>query len=115
MHRSFYFRNFVETSAKMARSEIFNSINSLSRKIDNLLEENRRLETKIAELENLNRELDLTHRQDLATMEQMKKECEFLTLSHRLASSPEALVDARNKISRLLRTVDSCIRLIKED
>lgn len=42
-------------------------------------------------------------------------EVEFLTLSHRLADSPQALADARRKISGLIRKIDAAIALIKTD
>ncbi|MDE5842949.1 MAG: hypothetical protein K2H35_04360 [Muribaculaceae bacterium] len=46
---------------------------------------------------------------------QARLEIEFLTLSHRLADSPEALANARATIARIIRKVDSAIALIKSD
>ena len=46
---------------------------------------------------------------------QARLEIEFLTLSHRLADSPEALANARATISRIIRKVESYIALIKSD
>lgn len=40
---------------------------------------------------------------------------EFLTVSHRLADSPEAIQSARTRISRMIRTLDKCITLLKDD
>lgn len=42
-------------------------------------------------------------------------EVEFLTLSHRLADSPEALAKARTTVAGIIRKVDSAISLIKGD
>jgi len=40
---------------------------------------------------------------------------EFLTMSYRLADSPDTIVSARRRIARLIRTIDSCISMLKEE
>lgn len=40
---------------------------------------------------------------------------EFLSLSHKLADSPQAVADARSTVKRMLTRVDKAIALIKED
>ena len=99
----------------MAKSDLLSSLSILSRRIDGLLEERDRLLDKIRELDSENRELKAQKEQDRLLLENSRKDIEFLSMSHRLADSPEALVEARNKISKLVRTIDSCIRLLKED
>ena len=99
----------------MAKPELLISISSLSKKIDILLEEKEFLERKIKELENVNEELVRQQALDVSNLQNAQKEIEFLKLSHRLAATPEALVAARKEISRLIRTIDSCIRILKED
>lgn len=99
----------------MAKSDLLSSLSILSRRIDGLLEERDRLLDKIRELDSENRELKAQKEQDRLLLENSRKDIEFLSMSHRLADSPEALVEARNKISKLIRTIDSCIRLLKED
>lgn len=99
----------------MATPELLTAINSLSRKVDVLLETRNRLLDRIRELEESNEILTNQHIADQKALERSKKEAEFLSLSHRLANSPEALLAARNKVDRLIRTIDNCIRLIKED
>lgn len=99
----------------MAKSEIARSFQALSKKIDSLILENTSLRSRIDTLSLQNEELLGQHAQDQKALEKANKEIEYLSLSHRLASSPEALVEARKEISRLIRTIDSCIRLIKED
>lgn len=105
----------MQTSEIMATPELLTAINSLSRKVDSLLETRNQLLKRIKELEETNEILRNQHKEDLKTLEQSKKEVEFLSLSHRLANSPEALLAARQKVDRLIRTIDNCIRLIKED
>ena len=99
----------------MAKSELTQSISTLSSKIDKLLEQLNALHLKVNQLEEANRELELRHQADLEQLRRASQEIEFLSMSHRLASSPEAILSARNKISQLIRTIDSCIRIIKED
>ena len=99
----------------MAKPELIQSISLLSKKIDSLLERQRILQEKIQKLEEINRELTTRHQHDVEEIEKARKDIEFLSLSHRLADSPEALVSARKIIARLIRNVDSCIRMIKED
>lgn len=99
----------------MAKPELFNTFNALSRRIDRLLEQQIILQKKLADLESSNNELKNQHEKDLLLLSQQQKQIEFLSLSHRLADSPEALIAARNKISKLIRTIDNCIRLINEE
>ena len=99
----------------MAKSDFLNSLNALSRKIDALLAQQKILQEKVLTLEKENLELKKRHSSDEEALEKAKQEIEFLTLSHRLADSPEALILARNKIASLIRTIDSCIRLINEE
>ena len=99
----------------MAKSDILHSISQLSKKIDALLVEREKLLDQIQKLKAENHELSLQHQNDVMLLENTKKDVEFLRLSHKLADSPEALVEARKEISSLVRTIDSCIRLIKEN
>ena len=99
----------------MAKSDLINSINLLSKKIDRLLEERNVLLLKIQELQKENRDLKIQAQNNAIIIENSRKDIEFLSLSYRLADSPEALVEARKEISSLLRTIDSCIRILKED
>ena len=109
------FLNFVQTSAKMAKSELLSTLKALSRKIEALKEQHILLQEKVRSLEDLNRELVIRHENDRKDLLEAQKQIEFLSVSYRLADNPEALVAARASVSKLLRTIDSCIRLIKED
>ena len=99
----------------MAKPVLLQSISKLSKKIETLLEEKKSLLERVKNLEIQNQELIQRHLKDQEEIERKNKDIEFLSLSHRLADNPEALVSARNKISQLIRTIDSCIRMIKED
>lgn len=99
----------------MAKSDLLNSISSLSRKIDGLINERNKLLERLKALEDENSELKKQHLRDNSALDKALRDAEFLSLSHRLASSPEDLMEARKKISKLLRTIDSCIRILKEN
>lgn len=99
----------------MAKPELLSAINALSRKIDTLMEIQKTLTGRIAELETENKILSAQNIEDKQKLEEALKKIEFLSVSHRLAASPEALVSARNNIHRLIRTIDSCIRMLNED
>ena len=73
------------------------------------------LQNRIAELEVSNNELRKQHEADSILLEKAYKEIEFLKVSYRLASSPETIISARIELSKLIRTIDNCIRMINED
>lgn len=110
-----YFVNFVETSERMAKPELLQLINTLSKKIDQLLAQQNRLQQRIIELETQNNELKAKQVFDSKQLEEARKDVDFLTMSYRLADNPEAIVSARNMVSKLIRTIDNCILLINED
>ena len=99
----------------MAKPELLQSITILSKKIDILLQQQKSLQERIDNLEMQNQELRKQHDVDVSLLDKAKKNIEFLSVSHRLAATPEALISARNKVSKLIRTIDSCIRMINED
>ena len=74
---------------------------TLSERIDQLEEENSNLRQ---ELEECKKELEAT-----------KRDVEFLTMSHRLAASPDSIIRTRRHIARLIRTIDNCISMLKEE
>lgn len=58
-------------------------------------------------------------RSDLAEankrIESLELDISFLRISHKLADSPEAIVEARRHISALIRKLDTSIALLNED
>ena len=99
----------------MAKPELLIAISSLSKRVDVLLQQNNELITRLKFLEEENSRLKIQYEKYKEELEKKEKDIEFLSLSHRLADSPEALQEARRKIAGLIRTIDSCIRLINED
>lgn len=90
-------------------------IAGIQQKIARLAEKRDKAEIKCHDLEARIEALEA----DLAERDrQLRKanlEIEFLTLSHRLAASPQALADARKTVARIIRKVDAAIALIKSD
>ncbi len=80
----------------------------LVERLQTLSEENARLRARVADLDE--QLADACEQRDRALMD-----VEYLTISHRLADTPEALVDARREVARMIRTVDRCITLLKDD
>lgn len=70
-----------------------------------------RCEMLSSRIEELESDLD----ESRESLRKANLEIEFLTLSHRLADSPEAIVNARKTISRIIRRIDAAIALIKSD
>lgn len=50
-----------------------------------------------------------------AQLTRSRLDAEFLTLSHRLADTPEGLLTARRIIASLIRKVDAAITMVKND
>ncbi|MBD5298353.1 MAG: hypothetical protein HDS22_00030 [Bacteroides sp.] len=70
-----------------------------------------RIEVLEHEKEDLQQELEEKKRElDIA-----RTDAEFLTMSHRLASSPDSIISTRRHIARLIRTIDNCISMLKEE
>lgn len=84
-------------------------------KLSRIEERHRALERRCRELEEANADLQYQLRQTQSELEQSRRDAEFLTLSHRLAESPAALVQARKIIASMIRRVDKAISLAGDD
>lgn len=81
---------------------------ALSARRDDAEREKEQLEK---EVERLRRELDDCRRE----LTQSRMEVDFLTVSHRLADSPDHLISARRRLQRLIAKIDRCVALLKDD
>ncbi len=72
----------------------------------------------MADLERLSQE-NVSLKEQLADCKQdlqnARMEIDFLTVSHRLADSPEHLISARRRLQRMIAKIDRCVSLLKED
>lgn len=48
-------------------------------------------------------------------LKEARMEIDFLTVSHRLADSPENLISARRRLQRMIYKIDRCVTLLRED
>ena len=99
----------------MAQNQLIDSLSILSKKIEDLLKHQTMLHKRIEELEKRNNELEEQRQKDLKIIEKANQDIEFLTVSHKLAESPDTIISTRRKILGLIRTIDNCIRIIKEE
>lgn len=95
------------------------SLNSLLKNIDEkvsrLSSSRDQLSQRISILEKENEDLRLELDQTKKKLDKALTDVEFLTVSHRLADSPDSLVATRRKIARLIRHIDNCIAMLKDD
>lgn len=82
-------------------SELKTVHQDLISRIHSLEEENKRLRSELAESKE--------------HIRQAETDAEFLMMSHRLADSPDTIISTRRRIARLIRTVDKCISMLKEE
>ena len=73
----------------------------------------RRQREQIVRLEKENEDLRTQLSETRAELDNTRKDVEFLTMSHRLADSPDSVISARRRIARLIRTIDNCISRLK--
>lgn len=90
-------------------------LSDISGKLSELAARQDSMKAKIRSLEvengNLKEELSDTRSQ----LQQALLDVEFLKMSHRLADSPDSLIATRRRIARLIRTIDNCISMLKEE
>lgn len=90
-------------------------IESVESKALRLASERDRLQ---AENQDLKKELNLIKERWSGILEEKRRlelEVEYLKVSHRLASDPDTLVEARRHVARLIRIVDKCVAMLRED
>lgn len=93
-------------------SELFQhltlKIEELASQRDAAIDARERAKQEIADLK---RDLQQTREE----LHRMALDVEFLTVSRKLADTPQALVEARATVKRMLAKVDKAIELLKED
>ena len=99
----------------MAQPQLLQSLSDLHNKIENLIEQQKQLQLELETLRERNKVLEELHESDRLKSLQNAKDIEFLSMSHRLASSPDTIVSARHKIIGMIRTINNCIRMINEE
>ena len=90
-------------------------LSQISDKITELEAIQQQQNSRIKFLEEENEDLREQLRQQTQLLHQANIDKEFLTMSHRLADSPDSLISTRRRIARLIRTIDNCISMLKEE
>ena len=90
-------------------------IKDLRRKVLTLAAEREQSAARLEELERENESLKEQLAECRNDLQTAKMEVDFLTISHRLADSPENLISARRRVQRLIAKIDRCVSLLKED
>lgn len=98
----------------MARS-ILTAVKTLGDKAERLAQQRDELRR---ENKALKEEMESLRERTLAAEEARRQallEIEFLTVSHKLADSPQKLADTRRHVASLIRILDRCIALLRDD
>lgn len=90
-------------------------LQDIDRKVGKLQDICDTLNSRISDLEKENADLRAQLSQSRKDLDKANTDVEFLTVSHRLADSPDTLLATRRKIARLIRHIDNCITMLKED
>ena len=90
-------------------------LSQISDKITELEAIRRQQNSRIKLLERENEDLKEKLKEQTQLLNQANIDKEFLTMSHRLADSPDSLISTRRRIARLIRTIDNCISMLKEE
>lgn len=94
---------------------LLSTLSDLNEKISRLAGVQEALKTRIKELEKENETLKAELKESRDQLDKARTDVEFLTVSHRLAENPDTIIATRRRIARLIRTIDNCISMIKEE
>ncbi|MDE5877046.1 MAG: hypothetical protein K2H47_06075 [Muribaculaceae bacterium] len=95
-------------------AKLLETLTELNDKIDTLAQRQQEMLDEIARLRSLNDDLSQELDETRARLHKAELDVEFLTMSHRLADTPEAVIETRRHIARLIRSLDLCINMLKE-
>lgn len=91
------------------------SLRILQDKIAETAQLQTQLLARISALESENTILREELEQTRSALRDKETDVKFLTMSHRLAQSPDAVISTRRHIARLIRNIDKCISMIREE
>lgn len=94
--------------------DISDVLKILSGKIDTLREQCLAMQAELERREDEIRKLEADALAKEREIDRLSQENQFLKVSHRLASSPDDLIEARKKIAGLMRSIRKCIAQLKE-
>lgn len=95
--------------------ELIPVVKGLEEKINELSSLQEKLIQRIMDLEEENQNLKLEISEKDKIIQKSTVDIEYLTMSHKLADSPDNLIKTRRQIARLIRTIDNCISMLHEE
>lgn len=93
---------------------LISTLERLEARIGDITKRNMLLEERNRGLEAQNARLVLEAEEARKERDRARLDAEYLSVSHRLASSPDTLVDTRRHIAKLIRNIDRCLEMLKE-
>ena len=96
-------------------SSLISVFRGMEDKLDLLAEYEKEIESKYRALEEENLLLKRELKAKGEEIEVLKRDNDYLKISHRLAESPDTLIETRRMIARLIRNIDKCISMLNEE
>jgi len=93
-------------------SQGYEELKNLNNKIDNLIQKYRALEEENENLKTLNENLEKMLRERENELKELEKKYEIIKLTGALLGESEYGLEAKKKISELVREIDKCIALL---
>lgn len=90
-------------------------LKSVDDKVISLVDLNEALRARVEMLEQENLALNTQLNELTAKLTSADNDIKFLKVSHKLADSPDELIATRRLIARLIRNIDNCISMLKEE
>lgn len=90
------------------------ALEELKVRVKALTTENRRLREENAELGIQNRTLKELTSEAEQRRQRAELDAEYLAVSHKLADTPDTLINTRRHISQMIRNIDRCLEMLKE-
>ena len=87
-------------------AKLLDTLTELNGKIDALAQRQQEMLNEIARLRSLNDDLSQELDETRARLHKAELDVEFLTMSHRLADTPDAVIETRSHLARLIRSLD---------
>lgn len=109
------FRIFFVTLQKIGTmaSEPEHAVDILTGRVKRLIARQNTLLQELAVLEGRVADIEAASSRLRAELTTMSTNCEFLAMSHRLASSPDQLMQTRRLIAKMIRNIDRAVEDLK--
>lgn len=94
-------------------SEPEHAVDILTERVERLIARQTTLLQKLADLQGRLADLEEVTNRLRSELTTMSVNCEYLAMSHRLASSPDQLMQTRRLIAKMIRNIDRAIEDLK--